>query len=294
MKKSAYIIIPVHNRKLLTLACLKNLKTNGDLQKYHVIVVNDGSSDRTSEEVTASYPEVTILKGDGNLWWTGAIALGMEYAYEHGAEYFIWLNDDCQLSDRTLENLVDFASEHQSAIVGCQGVEIENHNKIVFGGKVKTWKGYRFIQPSTDTVGSCDLLSGNVVCLPRSIVDQIGYPDSIFTPHYGGDALYLILAQKAGFSIYVDTRNLVYSLHGESKLYPQRWLLGEGKALDILKLVFVPQSGLSWRVWLKLNWESYAFWGIVMFLKKYLSIMLITGLRFLPIKLRCKLFEGRK
>ena len=44
--KSIYIIIPVHNRKTLTLDCLENLKTNGDLQKYHVIVVDDGSSGR--------------------------------------------------------------------------------------------------------------------------------------------------------------------------------------------------------------------------------------------------------
>jgi GT2 family glycosyltransferase len=71
--KSIYIIIPVHNRKALTLACLENLRTNGDLQKYQVIVVDDGSSDRTAEEVAENYPEVNILKGNGNLWWTGAI-----------------------------------------------------------------------------------------------------------------------------------------------------------------------------------------------------------------------------
>jgi len=46
MKQSVYIIIPVHNRKALTLACLENLKTNGDLQKYHVIVVDDGGASR--------------------------------------------------------------------------------------------------------------------------------------------------------------------------------------------------------------------------------------------------------
>jgi len=288
-----YVLIPVHNRKALTLDCLENLKTNGDLQKYQVIVVDDGSTDRTAEAIKEKFPEVIILNGDGNLWWTGAIALGMKYAYEHGVEYLIWLNDDCQFSSGTLENLVSFVCENERAIAGCQGIEVGNPNTIVFGGKFKTWKGYRFIQPPKNTVASCDLLSGNIVCFPRSVIDRIGYPDSRFTPHYGGDSLYLILAKKAGFSIYVDTRSLVYSLVGTSKLYPQKWLLESGKALDILKLVFVPQSGLSWRVWLKLNWEAYSVWGLVMFFKKYLSILLITGLRFLPIELRSKLFANK-
>jgi GT2 family glycosyltransferase len=290
MKQLIYIIIPVHNRKALTLACLENLKINGDLQKYYVIVVDDGSSDRTSEEVTANYPEVIILKGDGNLWWTGAIALGMKYAYEHGAEYLIWLNDDCQLSDRAIDDLVSFASEHQNTIIGCQGIDQEKPEVVAFGGKRKTWQGYRFIHVLEKVVTKCDLLSGNVVCLPRSVIDKIGYPDSVSTPHYGGDSLYLIRAQKSGFTIYVDNRNLVYSLQGESKLYPQNLVLQGGKPLDILKLVFTPQSGLSWRIWLKINWEAYSLWGIIMFFKKYLSIVLITCLRFLPIKLRQKLF----
>lgn len=288
--KLVYIVIPVHNRKLLTLGCLENLKTNGDLQKYHVIVVDDGSTDRTSEEVAVNYPEVIILKGDGNLWWTGAISMGMKYAYEQGAEYFIWLNDDCQLSACVLDDLVNFASGHQNTIIGCQGMDRERPEILAFGGKRKTWQGYRFIHVIDKAVTKCDLLSGNVICFPRSVIDRIGYPNLLATPHYGGDSLYLILAHKANFTIYVDNRNLVYSLHGESKLYPQNLILQDGKPLDILQLVFIPQSGLSWRIWLKINWEAYFLWGIVMFLKKYLSIILITCLRFLPIKLRRKLF----
>jgi GT2 family glycosyltransferase len=292
-QNSLSIIIPVYNRKALTLACLQNLRSHGDLFKYQVIVVDDNSSDGTSTAIQETYPEVIVLHGDGNLWWTGAIALGMKYAYDLGAEHLIWLNNDCEFSCNTISDLVGFVSEHEMAIAGCQGIERENPNKIVFGGKSKTWKGYRFMCPPSNTVTRCDLLSGNIVCLPRSVVNLIGYPDSKSTPHYGGDSLYLILATKAGFSIYIDSRNQVFSLHGESNLYPQKWLLGAGKPLDILKLVFVPQSGLSWRVWLKLNWEAYSVWGIVMFLKKYLSILIITGLRFLPLRLRQTLFANK-
>jgi GT2 family glycosyltransferase len=68
-----FIIIPVHNRKQITLNCLKSLSKNGDLGRYHVVVVDDGSTDGTAEAIQALYPDIVVLHGDGNLWWTGAI-----------------------------------------------------------------------------------------------------------------------------------------------------------------------------------------------------------------------------
>lgn len=290
-KKSVYVLIPVHNRKQITLKCLAMLSQNGDLERCYVVVVDDGSTDGTGQAMREQYPGVKILQGDGNLWWTGAIALGMQYAYKQGAEFFVWLNDDCQLAAKTLNHLVEFGRSHPGSIIGCQGFEADQVDAIAFGGKRKTWQGYRFLQAPIGQVLPCDLLSGNIVCMPRAVVEKIGYPDSKLVPHYGGDALFLIRAQKAGFPLFVDATTAVFNLPGESTLYPGNWLLQPGEALKLLKLVFVPQSGLSWRVWLRLNWEAYSVWGMIMFLKKYSSILLITLLRFLPLSFRQQLFS---
>ncbi len=284
--ENIFLIIPVHNRKLKTLSCLEKLSTQGGWEHLHIVVVDDGSTDGTAAAIREAYLDVKILEGDGSLWWTGAIRKGMQYAYEQGAKFLVWLNDDCWVDPGTIADLVRFCREHPKVIVGAQGFEADNPNQLSFGGKVKTWKGYRFIQPPPGQVVPCDLLSGNLVCIPRSVVDAIGYPDSKTTPHYGGDSLYLIRAQKAGFQLFVDTRHAAWNSPGEPRLYPSNWLLADGDPFKILKLVFVPQSGLSWRVWWQLNWEAYGVWGLVMFCKKYASIMLITALRLLPIRLR--------
>ncbi|NJM78189.1 MAG: hypothetical protein HC852_23465 [Acaryochloridaceae cyanobacterium RU_4_10] len=153
-------------------------------------------------------------------------------------------------------------------------------HQLAFGGKRKTWQGYRYIQAESNQIIPCDLLSGNIVCIPRTVIEKIGYPDIQQTPHYGGDSLYLLRAQKAGFKIFIDGRYSALSLPGESTLYPIDWLKCNGDPNRLLKLIFNPYSGLSWRVWLKLNWEAYSVWGLVMFLKKYASILIITLLRY--------------
>lgn len=288
-----FIIIPVHNRKTVTLTCLEHLCQNGDLNRYQVIVVDDGSTDGTKEAIENQFPQVKVLQGNGNLWWTGAICIGMEYAIQQGANYLIWLNDDCLISPCTLADLIQFCHEHPNTIVGCQGFELEHPDRLSFGGKCKTWQGYRFLNLPPGQVVPCDLLSGNLVCLPVSVVRAIGLPDPIATPHYGGDSLYLLKARKAGFSLFVDSRHPVFNHSGEPALNPRDWIMAPGSPWRILQLALNPYSGLSWRVWWQLNWQAYGFWGIVMFLKKYLSMIPITGLRCLPLSLRQRLFPRR-
>ncbi len=193
-----YIIIPVHNRKVLTLACLENLKANDDLQKYHVIVVDDGSSDRTTEEVKANYPEVTVLQGDGNLWWTGAIALGMKYAYQQGATHFVWLNDDCLTELNTLELLVDFLQKHPNSIVGAACYEAESGLLVETG-----FKGKIRVKALENEVMDVDGLSGYCVVMSANVFKKIGAPDADKFRQYAGDGMYMLRATRAGFKAYI-------------------------------------------------------------------------------------------
>lgn len=118
--KSIYIIIPVHNRREVTLQCLTTLKLNEDLDQYRIVVVDDDSTDGTREAVNAQFPQVIVLEGDGNLWWTGAVKMGMKYAYEQGGELFILLNDDCYPQMGTISKLLKKIDENPNSVIGVQ------------------------------------------------------------------------------------------------------------------------------------------------------------------------------
>lgn len=236
---SVCIVIPAHNRKNCTLHCLAGLKASGDLDQFSVLVVDDGSTDGTSEAVRQEYPQVTLLRGDGDLWWTGAITLGMQDAIAHGFNFVIWLNDDCRVSKNTIHELVSFSKKNHQSIVGCIGYESASPTSISFGGKIKVGRKYQLIEPLEQRVHKCDLLSGNLVCMPTALIRQIGYPDSDRTPHYGGDSLFLIRARQAGYSLFFDNRwpAINISTNNQSSTNPDHWLIGDRSTAEIIKLI---------------------------------------------------------
>ncbi len=197
-KESVFVIIPVHNRKSITLSCLASLAQNRDLERYFVVIVDDGSTDGTEQAIYDSYPEITVLHGDGSLWWTGAIARGMKYAIQQGAEYIIWLNDDCIPYPNTLSLLVEFCRSHPDAIAGAAGYLAELNCLHETGAQ-----GRKRVAAKPGEVVAVNEMSGHCVCIPGSVIAQVGFPDMKRFPHYHGDSMYILKATRSGFPAYI-------------------------------------------------------------------------------------------
>src|SRR5262245_11719890 len=88
-----FVVIPTHNRWEQARVCLSAL-SRATYERFETVLIEDGCVDGTAEHCKKEFPDVHILHGDGNLWWSGAINLGVEYALEHGADAIVWLNDD--------------------------------------------------------------------------------------------------------------------------------------------------------------------------------------------------------
>ncbi len=91
-------LIASHNRRDRTLACLTAL-FDQDVSAVDVeaVLVDDGSTDGTAHAARALSDKVSVLRGDGSLYWARSMALAEEQASRGRPEYLLWLNDDVVL-----------------------------------------------------------------------------------------------------------------------------------------------------------------------------------------------------
>lgn len=197
-KENVYIVIPVHNRKDITLECLKGLDGNGDMRRYHIVVVDDGSTDGTEEAVGKQFPEVEILTGDGNLWWTGSMAKGMKYGCGKGAEFLVWLNDDCVPEPNTLPGMIRFLKARPGTLAAPACYSRAGTEAAL---KENGFRGRISFRAEPGKVTEVDGFSGWCVGMPAKVCEKIGFPDAERFPHYWGDTVYTLKARRAGFRL---------------------------------------------------------------------------------------------
>jgi GT2 family glycosyltransferase len=135
-----FVIIPVHNRKNLTQSCLESLKQQY-YRGFNVILVDDGSTDGTSEMVQLLYPDTILLKGDGNLWWAGSVNKGIRYALSvcQSDDYILTLNDDLIVPPEYLTSLREAAIKNPNCIIGSVESTMNNPKIIKSGGIHCNW-----------------------------------------------------------------------------------------------------------------------------------------------------------
>lgn len=72
------VLATCHNRRELTLRALRSLydqQLPGTVS-LEVVIVDDGSTDQTTDAVREEFPHIQIIQGAGSLYWAG----GMRYS----------------------------------------------------------------------------------------------------------------------------------------------------------------------------------------------------------------------
>jgi GT2 family glycosyltransferase len=219
------------------LNCLKALFIqNGINEKFaiEVFLVDDGCTDGTPEAIMLNFPQVTIIQGNGSLYWNR----GMHLAWETAAstinfDFYLWLNDDTFLYDNAILTLLQ-NNYPTSIITGTSQSQI-NYNPT-YGGYITISKN--LISPN-GSYQKCDYTNGNCVLVPRYVYEKGGNLDLIFH-HALGDFDYSLRARKMGIEIYVAPQFIGFC---ENHEYIPKWRSNSLNFINRLKNLYTPLSG---------------------------------------------------
>ena len=196
-------LLTVHNRRELTLRCLRCLAEQSGSAELAVVLVDDGSTDGTSEAVQSEFPDVVVVAGTGELYWSRGMAVAWRVAAADDPDYYLLVNDDVAVAPDALERILRLADQQApTVIVGA--MSDPSSGVTTYSGQRLTsvWNPMAFERlepPSTEPV-SVDLFNGNFVLVPRSVYRIVGTVDPVYR-HGIGDFDYARRASKAGVEL---------------------------------------------------------------------------------------------
>jgi len=105
-----YVVIVTFNGQKWIEICFNSL-LNSSIP-LNIIVIDNGSSDGTTEIICNNYPSIELIKANKNLGFGKANNIGIKKAYHEGADYIFLLNQDAWIEPDTIDTLISVAKKN--------------------------------------------------------------------------------------------------------------------------------------------------------------------------------------
>lgn len=200
------IIITCYNTRDLIGDCLRSIYQNPPSEAHEIILVDDASTDGTSEMVRTTFPEVRLLRNDVNLHYAHSNNKALDEAC---GRYVLLLNSDTIVLPQALDAMIAFLEGRPEA--GAVGCKLLNEDGTI------QWSVKSLLSPGAAIFGARSLLttlfpnnrfsrrhllhidrdmtqpfvagfvSGAASMMPLKVIRQIGYLDANLFYHVDAD-----------------------------------------------------------------------------------------------------------
>lgn len=193
-----YIITAVHNRYDITKLFVDNLKKQNN-QAFTLVLVDDGSTDGTADMVIEALPHSIILKGDGNLWWGGALHKAYKYLSNgivKDTDNILICNDDIEFDKSFLDDGIEKISENNHCLILSKAVDRIDGSLVSKACKRNPITA-DMIPIDFGQKGNCG--STRAAFMSGKAYVNIGGMHPILLPHYCSDVEYVMRAARKGY-----------------------------------------------------------------------------------------------
>jgi GT2 family glycosyltransferase len=218
------IVIPVHNKAVLTRQCLDSIFEAPPGVRFEVIVVDDASTDSTPA-MLAGYEAVTTVRLDPNAGFASACNAGAEAAK---GRWLLFLNNDTIALPGWLDALAAYAHSHPKAsVIGSKLLFPDGtvqHAGVVFslsGDPLHIYAGCAADHPAVNKSRRFQAVTAACLMVKRKVFfDADGFDTGYFNDLEDVD-LCLRLGQR-GHEVHYCHESVLYHLESASRGYADK------------------------------------------------------------------------
>ncbi|MFG2332763.1 glycosyltransferase family 2 protein [Streptomyces sp. NPDC048604] len=206
-----------HNRRDSTLSALaavgrQRSMPTGTVLRTHL--VDADSTDGTVDAVRRQYPSVRLRSVGSEVFWGEGMRIASRdsrSADASGWTHQLWLNDDVELDDDAVATLLATARDvgGDAVVVGAVRARpsvTADPGRTTYSGRSRRGRVLDLVEPC-GRPEPCDTYNGNVVLLPRVVLERVGDIDRRFK-HGMGDYDHGFRVRRAGFRSFVAPRHV--------------------------------------------------------------------------------------
>lgn len=217
MMQKVYILLPVHNRSAVTEHFIDCLAAQ-TYSNYHLILIDDGSTDNTDQMVQAKIKNLTVLKGRGDWWWAGSLQQGINWLEQHDVkdrDIVLFANDDITFDANFLQKAVSILDSLDAALL-LPYLRDEKTGLPQESGVEADLQKLTFIPASSPEKINC--LPTRGLFMRRADLRKIGKFHPRLLPHYLSDYEFTIRAHRKGLKLYTSA-DIIIQLDEEQTGY---------------------------------------------------------------------------
>lgn len=226
---TAIVILNYNGQEILPecLESLRRLKAD-----YHTIVVDNASTDRSTEVVETKFSEVTLVKNATNLGFAEGNNVGIRLALDQGFEAVMLLNNDTKVDPGLVGQLLAANTPLASPkIYFYPGFEFHHarykdtdRGKVIWyaGGSIdwdNVWGVHRGVDEvdrgQYDLADELEFATGCCLLIRREVFDQIGLFDPRYFLYYE-DLDFCVRARRAGLTIRYTPSAILWHKNAQS------------------------------------------------------------------------------
>jgi GT2 family glycosyltransferase len=224
----------------------------------HVLVVDNGSTDRSADRLRTAFPDVEVLALEENRMFAGGNNAGLIHALEHGADAIMLINNDTEADPGLFEKLLLALGQDPRAGAAAPLIyHAPPTDRIWYAGgscvPALGWTAHRGLRRKDRgqyrEIEVTGYLTGCCLLAPRSVWEKVGLLD-VGYHIYAEDADWSLRARAAGYRLlFVPTARLWHKVSSSSGGASNAWKIYQRLRAN-LRLFRAHARGIGRITWL--------------------------------------------